>query len=138
MDEITRAAEFAPLILVIDDDPQIRKVFGQLLKRAGYSFHEAINGLEAKALILRVHFNLIILDLAMPEMDGFELLLFARRELPDLKIIVASGFMKDVSLRVAKLFGAVATLDKPVESGLFLSTVRNVLAGQLTNKVTVL
>jgi CheY-like chemotaxis protein len=67
-------------------------LFGQLLNEAGYSYYEASNGVEAKELILRVHFDLIIVDLAMPEMDGFEVLQFARFELPDLKIIVASGF----------------------------------------------
>ena len=80
-------------------------------------------------MIQRVHFDVIILDLNMPEMDGFELLKFARSEVPDLKIIVVSGFMQGVLLNAAKLFGAVATMDKPVRNDLLLSTVRSVLAG---------
>jgi CheY-like chemotaxis protein len=122
-------AEFRHSILVVDDDPQVRKLFSQVLIRAGYSVYDACNGLEAKALIQRVQFDVIILDLSMPEMDGFEVLKFARSELPNLQIIVASGFMQGTMLNAAKLFGAVATLDKPVEIALLLSTVRTVLKG---------
>jgi two-component system response regulator EvgA len=116
---------------VVDDDSQVRKFFSQVLNRAGYSVYEACNGLEAKDFMQRIQFDLIILDLNMPEMDGFEVLKFARSELPDVKIIVASGFMQGTMLRAAKLFGAAATLDKPVPISLLLSTVRDVLRGDL-------
>src|ERR1039458_6093382 len=113
-DPETSEREFRHSILVVDDDPQVRKLFDQVLNKAGYSVYGACNGLEAKALIQRVHFDVIILDLNMPEMDGFEVLTFARSEMPDLKIIVVSGFMQGVLLNAAKLFGAVATMDKLV------------------------
>jgi CheY-like chemotaxis protein len=114
-------------ILVVDDDPQVRKFFGQVLEEAGYSVYDACNGVEAKDLIQRVYFDVIILDLNMPEMDGFEVLKFARSE-PDPKIIVVSGFMQGSMLTAAKLFGAAATLYKPVDAALLLSTVHSVLA----------
>ena len=128
-DPETSEREFRHSILVVDDDPQVRKLFDQVLNKAGYSVYGACNGLEAKALIQRVHFDVIILDLNMPEMDGFEVLTFARSEVPDLKIIVVSGFMQGTMLKAAKLFGAIATLDKPVRNDLLLSTVRSVLTG---------
>jgi CheY-like chemotaxis protein len=103
--------EFRRSILVVDDDPQIRKLFGQVLNKAGYSVYDACDGLQAKSLIQRIQFDLIILDLSMPEMDGFEVLKFARSELPGLKIIVASGFLHGTMLKAAKLFGAASTLD---------------------------
>jgi CheY-like chemotaxis protein len=121
--------DFRHSILVVDDDPQVRKLFSQVLNKAGYSVYDACDGLQAKSFIQRIQFDLIILDLNMPEMDGFEVLKFARSELPFLKIIVVSGFMQGTMLKAAKLFGAAATLDKPVQMSLLLSTVRDVMAG---------
>ncbi len=125
--------EFKHSILIVDDDPQVRKFFTYALTRAGYSPYDVSNGLEAKAAIQRIHFDLIILDLNMPEMDGFEVLKFARSELPDLKIIVASGFFPTALLKAAKLYGALATLTKPVEPALLLSTVRTAIEGLTMN-----
>jgi CheY-like chemotaxis protein len=120
--------EFRRSILVVDDDPQIRKLFSQVLNKAGYSVYYACDGAEAKSFIQRIQFDLMILDLNMPEMDGFEVLKFARSESPRLKTIVVSGFMQGTMLKAAKLFGAAATLDKPVQISLLLSTVRDVMA----------
>jgi two-component system cell cycle sensor histidine kinase/response regulator CckA len=96
---MTAHDELPRSILIVDDDPQVRKLFHQVLNKAGYSVHDACNGLEAQALVQRVHFDVMILDLNMPEMDGFEVLKFARSALPALKIIVASGYMQGATLR---------------------------------------
>jgi CheY-like chemotaxis protein len=129
LSEESTPAEFKHSILIVDDDPQVRKFFIYALTKAGYSPFDVSNGLEAKAAIQRIHFDLIILDLNMPEMDGFEVLKFARAELPELKIIVVSGFFPTALLKAAKLYGALATLTKPVQSGLLLSTVQTVIDG---------
>jgi CheY-like chemotaxis protein len=77
--------EFRSSILVVDDDPQIRKLFSQVLNKAAYSVYDACDGQQAKSFIQRIQFDLIILDLNMPEMDWFEVLKFARSELPGLR-----------------------------------------------------
>ena len=128
--EEMRAPEFAPSILVVDDDAQVRHFFARVLSKAGYHVHDVSNGVEAKAAIKNITFNLMILDLSMPEMDGYEVLKFARSQIPDLKIIVASGYIPGTMLKTANLFGAVATLNKPIEVDLLLSTVRSVMESQ--------
>jgi DNA-binding NtrC family response regulator len=122
-----RAPEFAPSILVVDDDPHVRQFFAYVLTKAGYHVHDVSNGIEAKAAIKNITFNLMILDLSMPEMDGYEVLKFARSQIPDLRIIVASGHIPGTMMKTANLFGAVATLHKPFEVDLLLSTVRSAL-----------
>lgn len=127
--EEIRAAEFKRSILIVDDDPQIRKFFTDVLTEAGYAVYDVGNGVEAKAAIQSINFNLIILDLSMPEMDGYEVLKFARAELPDLKIIVASGFIQGTMVKAATLFGVLATLNKPVEATVLLSAARAAMDG---------
>jgi CheY-like chemotaxis protein len=128
--EEMRPPEFAPSILVVDDDAHVRQFFARVLTKAGYHVHDVSNGVEAKAAIKNIAFNLMILDLSMPEMDGYEVLKFARSQIPDLKIIVASGYIPGTMVKTANLFGAVATLNKPIEIGLLLSTVRSVMEEQ--------
>ena len=114
-------------ILVVDDDPQIRKLCTTTLKETGYSAREASNGKEALAAIETTVFDLIVLDLSMPDMDGFEFLKAAHTELPRLKIVVISGFLGGTMLTAARLFGAAATLAKPFSPDSLLSVVRELL-----------
>jgi two-component system, OmpR family, response regulator len=59
-------------ILVVDDDAHIRELVKVFLKRDGFEVYEASNGVEALALLETVKAELVILDLMMPEMDGWE------------------------------------------------------------------
>lgn len=59
-------------ILVIDDDPHIRELISLYLKREGYEVSEAPNGKVAMAMLEQTHFDLLILDIMMPEMDGWD------------------------------------------------------------------
>jgi len=57
-------------VLLAEDDPINQKVAGALLKKAGHSVQVAQNGLEATALITREQFDIVLMDMHMPEMDG--------------------------------------------------------------------
>jgi two-component system KDP operon response regulator KdpE len=59
-------------ILVVDDEPQIRRVLRATLCTSGYDVVEAKNGLEAIEMVVREHPDLILLDVNMPDMSGFE------------------------------------------------------------------
>jgi CheY-like chemotaxis protein len=117
-------------ILVVDDNPQVRTLCRTTLEleNPGYIVVEASSGREALAAIKETPFDLIILDLSMPDTDGFEFLKAVRVELPKLKIICISGFMGGRMLHSAKLLGATATLDKPFKPDQLLSLVYEVLS----------
>ncbi len=66
-------------ILVVDDDADVRLLLGRMLERAGYAVVEAEHGRAALARLAEVTPELILLDLMMPEMDGFEFLDELRR-----------------------------------------------------------
>lgn len=80
------------LILIVDDDPNIRKLIGHFLVRAGFRTMEAANGLEALRQLKATKADLVILDIMMPEMDGWELCRELRQhyDLP-LLILTAKG-----------------------------------------------
>jgi CheY-like chemotaxis protein len=80
-------------IVVVDDEPHIRHVIRRKLQRAGYRVHTACDGTEALQLVTEVSPALVITDLIMPNMDGFELSAACRedpqtREIP---IILVTG-----------------------------------------------
>ena len=62
------------IILIVDDDAQVRTLCRLALEESGYLVSEATNGKSALAAIEETDFDLIVLDLAMPDMDGFEFL----------------------------------------------------------------
>ncbi len=61
-------------ILVVDDNPDDRKLFRRMLESAGYSVVESSSGKEALTAVEKTSFRLVTLDLSMPDMDGFDVL----------------------------------------------------------------
>ena len=75
----TDEAPANPNILLVDDDPHMREIISTMLANSGYVIHEASHGMEGLGLIHTVQPSLILLDLLMPQMDGFEFLRQLRR-----------------------------------------------------------
>ncbi|TFH28430.1 MAG: response regulator [Bacteroidia bacterium] len=103
-------------ILIIDDDHHILLMIKKMLERAGYEVDLASNGSEGMELFKRIHADLVITDIIMPEKEGLETIREMKRLRPDLKIIAMSGGGKisaDNYLETAKIFGASLVLEKP-------------------------
>ena len=114
-------------ILVVDDDPQVLGLFDDILSAGGYRVQAMESGKEAMQAIRDEPVDLLVLDLSMPEPDGFEILKILRAARPDLKILVISGFIQGALLRAAQLVGATATLNKTEAPELLLQTVKSLL-----------
>src|ERR1051326_8164646 len=78
-------------ILVVDDDGAIRDSLAMVLKSAGYGVSGAIHGFDALLQLRRVIPSVIISDLNMPQMSGFEFLSVVRRRFPQIPVIAMSG-----------------------------------------------
>jgi CheY-like chemotaxis protein len=78
-------------LLVVEDEPTIRQLFATLLTAAGFSVSEAENGFAALEEVRRQRPALILSDLNMPHMTGFELLSVVRRRFPSIRVIAMSG-----------------------------------------------
>lgn len=78
-------------ILMVDDEAAIRLTLGALLKRAAFDVTPAEGGAEAIALLERQPFDLLLVDLKMPEIDGMQVVAAARQRQSDIAIIVLTG-----------------------------------------------
>jgi len=119
-------------ILIIDDDPEVGAVVGDILAGAGYSVGVAQNGQEALAAIFAEDSNapaLIVLDLSMPGTSGFELLPVLTKSMPHpVPVVVLTGNDdRDVEARVRAL-GAREFLAKPAPARHLVQVIDNLLA----------
>ena len=122
--------------LLVDDDEPLRTLTRMLLARAGRFevVGEATDGEEAVALAADLQPDLILLDLAMPRMDGFEALPLLRRAVPRAKVVAYSMLPPHRNEALARERGAVAYIDKGVSSP---ELVRRLVA-ELVGRVAVL
>lgn len=104
-------------VLVIDDDDQVRGMLCEMLKNAGYEAMDADNGRTGLNQLRQAPCDILITDIFMPEKEGIETIIEARREFPHLKILAVSGgspLMPTDFLATAKIVGAHMTLQKPI------------------------
>ena len=123
------ATPAAKRILIVDDEPNIRSFIGRALAGAGYLTGFAGGGTEALHRALDSHYDLVILDLVMPDMDGCSVLDQLLRARPDQTVMVLSC-VADVATKVDCLErGARDYLTKPFSLAELLARVRNQLRG---------
>ena len=114
-----------PVILVVDDESDIRSSLRMILEYEGMQVEEAGSGEEALEAIGRVRPEAVLLDIKMPRVDGLEVLAEARRRDPDLPIIVISGHATIATAVEATRLGAFDFMEKPLERDRVLVRIRN-------------
>jgi CheY-like chemotaxis protein len=120
-------------ILVVDDDDQMRRYLSIFLKNRGHSVLETADGHEAVRAVREEAFDLVITDIAMPGMDGLDLIREVRQRQPAAKILAISGAAWDepnLPLNLARHFGADSTLIKPFGPARFKDAVASLLTSQ--------
>jgi DNA-binding response OmpR family regulator len=110
-------------ILVVDDDANILRVFKRILEKEGYTVETAEAGKDALKKIKKAKFNVFLVDVKLPDMDGTELLLKIPNDPKTIKIIV-TGFSTDKVGKKAAENGADDFLVKPVKPEELIATVR--------------
>jgi two-component system chemotaxis response regulator CheY len=107
----------APRILIVDDSSLVRLYYRDALERAGFEIDQAINGIEALEKIFAHRFDLVIVDVNMPRMDGFSFLRVLRAQAPEIASVPALMISTESApqdIAEARSAGANYYLVKPV------------------------
>ena len=113
-----------PIVLIVDDDSRIRALMARLLETSGYTALEAANGKEALVHMRRTRPCVVLLDLQMPIMDGWE---FRRQQLADpelagVPVICVTGFYDSSDIFRGT---GVTCFTKPVQLSVLLKAIRD-------------
>ncbi|MBI5294990.1 MAG: response regulator [Chloroflexi bacterium] len=116
-------------ILIVDDDPNSQRVLSYTLRKNGYDARIAANGENALSLLGESASDLVIVDMAMPVMDGLTLLRHMRADerLRGVPVIILTGSGDDYDRLQAEQAGIQGFLSKPSSSKTVLEVVRHAL-----------
>lgn len=128
-----------PNILVVDDDPNIRKLLNQELEEEGYNVLEAENGAKAIALLKNqdCHVDLILLDIMMPEIDGYDVLSLIKthKNLARIPVIIISAYQEES--KVYRL-GAQDFISKPIDQAQLTNSISSLLNNPEAKRVLII
>jgi DNA-binding NtrC family response regulator len=116
-----------PCILIVDDEPNVRLNYRVALETEGLEVFEAPDGESALALLAERNFNLVILDMRMPEMGGLELLEIMRRKGIQAPAVIITAYGDIPHAVQAIKLGAIDFLEKPLTPDALRSTVADIL-----------
>ncbi|WP_336367091.1 EAL domain-containing response regulator [Marinobacter sp. C2H3] len=119
-----------PHLLVADDEPRLLETLCALLRAEGYRVTGASGGRHACELVQSASFDLALLDLRMPEVDGFGVMAALADHQPDCGIIVVSGESSFTAVSRALRRGALDYIRKPFDPEELLATVQSVVGKQ--------
>jgi chemosensory pili system protein ChpA (sensor histidine kinase/response regulator) len=121
-----------PVAMVVDDSITMRKASGNLLKRHGFEVITARDGIDAVALLNEQVPDVILLDVEMPRMDGFEFATLVRNDeqFSDIPIIMITSRTGDKHRTRARNIGVNAYLGKPYQEGELVDTLQNLLGAK--------
>jgi CheY-like chemotaxis protein len=110
---LEKSLSYALRILVVDDEPGVQPFFEQILSSVGYDVTLVRTSRQALAQVRSREFDVAVVDLSLPDEDGFDVIRQMRSASRELKILAISGFMVGEVPRQALAVGATDTLLKP-------------------------
>jgi DNA-binding NtrC family response regulator len=115
-------------ILVVDDEESLRTVLSTELLSEGYEVGTAADGDEAITEMGKTAFDLVLLDIKMPRMNGFEVLKHVKDKHPRTKVIMLTGFADLKNAIESKKLGAEDFVSKPYDLVDLLTTIERVMS----------
>jgi DNA-binding NtrC family response regulator len=116
-----------PRILIVDDDESIRKVLAAVLEEKGYMIDAAEDGKEAIEKTDKNFYNLVLVDIRLPDIEGSKLIAMMRETTPRMRKIIITGFPSLQNAVEALNKGADAYIIKPFDMDKVLQTIKDQL-----------
>jgi DNA-binding NtrC family response regulator len=123
------SSEKRNLVLVVEDDPNARKLLRHMLSDAGHRIVETGDGDEAIRLLDAQRFDLVITDLGLPNTTGFGIISHAHAKWPQLPVILITGYLGTATAQQL-LNEYVKYIPKPVDRDRLLATVNGFMSNQ--------
>ena len=111
-------------ILIVDDEVALGKLASELLSQEGYRVFVVDNGKSAMLILQQEHIDLLLTDIIMPEMDGYQLASFVQENYPEMKIQLVSGYTDDLNMKVIHKQLKQEMLYKPYDRNALLRSIR--------------
>jgi len=117
-------------VMIVDDSVTVRKVTSRLMERQGFAVATAKDGVDAMNQLQTIRPDVVLLDIEMPRMDGFEVLRSVRRDenLKDLPVIMITSRTGEKHKQQAMELGVNQYLGKPFQEAKLLTTIEEVIA----------
>ncbi len=115
-------------ILVVDDEDALRTVLSAELNSEGYEVGTAADGMEAVGELQKATYDLVLLDIKMPNMNGFEVLKVIKEKYAGTKVIMLTGFADLKNAIESKKLGAEDFVSKPYDLVDLLTTIDRVMS----------
>jgi len=119
-------------ILVVDDEKIIHESCGRILREEGYEVETALSGQEALQKLKRKRYDLVLTDIRMPGMDGIETLEKMKREVPDITVVMFTGYSSVETARSSMKLGALDYLQKPFTPEELLAVVKKAIEKEMS------
>jgi CheY-like chemotaxis protein len=121
-------------VLVIDDDADIRRLLCDILTSAGHLVADASNGAEGIEIFKKEAFDLVLTDLEMPEMSGWEVARSIKNHNPDVTIALITGWGETIDSTQLRESGISTIVNKPFRMDQIINLARAVQAGTLSGQ----
>ncbi len=117
-------------VLIVDDDEVNRDILSRRLHKYGHIPYQAASGAQAMALLQQRHFDLVLLDISMAQLDGLQVLgmIRAHAKLTDIPVIMISALSDSATMQQAMELGADDYLIKPYAASVLRQRIQSVLA----------
>jgi CheY-like chemotaxis protein len=115
-------------ILIVDDSNSVRSVVREGLEtQVGYVCEEAVNGIDAIEKAKKIQPDLVVLDLAMPRLNGVEVAMVLQRETPKIPVVILTMYAEEFGRSLSSSFGVKAVVNKADGMSTLIDCVQGLL-----------